>query len=96
VQQRKEKIMKTVSEVQIHVIKPKNGLVGFASLVFDGCLYLGSIGVHRKLDGSGFRITYPNKVVGNETLDLFYPINREVGYEIEKAITDKATELLGS
>ena len=34
-----------LSEIQIIPIKPQNGLVGFASFVLDGSLYLGSIGI---------------------------------------------------
>lgn len=41
-----------ISEVNIVPVKPNNGLVAFASVVLDESLYLGSIGVHSRLDGS--------------------------------------------
>lgn len=88
--------MKPVSEIQVNVIKPKNGLIGFASLILYECMYLGSIGIYRKLDGSGYRITYPNKTVGDKCLDIYHPINRDISTEIEKAIIDKAEELFES
>lgn len=85
--------MNRVTEVQIRVIKPKDGLLGFASVVLDGSLYLSSIGIFSKLDGSGYRITYPTKKVGNLDLHIFHPINKELGQEIEQAIITKAKEI---
>jgi len=79
--------------VQIIPIKPKDGLIAFASILLDEKLYLSSIGLHRKLNGSGFRITYPNKRVGNRNIDIFHPINRELALEIEKTILEKATKI---
>lgn len=75
-----------ISEVQIVPIKPANGLVGFASVVINGEFYLGSIGIHSKLDGSGFRLTYPTKKVGQKNLHLFHPLNARTSKEIEEAI----------
>ena len=86
--------MNQVSEVQIKIVKPKDGLVGFASLVLDGKLYLSSIGVFTKLDGSGFRLTYPTKKVGMSDMQIYHPINREVSEAIEEAVINKANEVL--
>ena len=47
-----------ISEINIQLIKPVNGLVAFASVVLDDKIYLGSIGVHSRLDGTGYRHTY--------------------------------------
>lgn len=85
--------MSKVTEVQIRIIKPKDGLLGFANLVLDGSLYLSSIGIFSKLDGSGYRITYPTKKVGNSDLHIFHPITKELGQEIEEAIITKAKEI---
>ena len=38
-----------VTEVQIDFIKPKDGLIAFASLVINGDVYLSSIGIHKSL-----------------------------------------------
>lgn len=46
-----------ISEVQIIPVKPTNGLVGFASVVFDDCLYLGSIGIYTRLEGGLLKAT---------------------------------------
>lgn len=52
-----------ISEITIQLIKPANGLVAFASVVLDDKIYLGSIRVHQRLDGSGYRLTYPTKKI---------------------------------
>jgi stage V sporulation protein G len=61
----------------------------------DGNVYLGSIGIHRKLDGNGFRITYPTKKVADKDFHIFHPINMQTSLEIERAIISKANEIIG-
>ena len=80
-----------ISEVQIVPVKPNNGLIAFASFVLDGKLYLSSIGIHKKLDGSGYRLTYPTKKAG---LNIFHPISKELGKEIEEALLNKLKEVM--
>ena len=82
-----------ITEVQITPIKPYNGLLGFASLVLDDKLYLGSIGVFQKLDGSDYRLTYPTKMVGAKQINIYHPINKEASKAIEKAIFKKCNEI---
>lgn len=88
--------MKTmkITEVQILPIKPKNGLLAFGSCVLDNNLYLGSIGIHKKLDGTGYRLTYPTKKVGDKNINIYHPINKETSRAIEKAIISKAEKIL--
>ena len=83
-----------ISEVQIVPIQPKDGLVAFASCIIDERLYLGSIGVHRRLDGSGYRLTYPTKKVGVRQINYFHPVTKEAGQAIETAVYGKCSELL--
>lgn len=85
--------MSRVTEVQIKVIKPKDGLLAFASLVLDESLYISSIGIFSKLNGNGYRITYPTKKVGDIDLQIFHPITKELGQEIEEAIVTKTKEI---
>ena len=89
--------MKTIkiTEIQITPIKPKEGLIAFASVVVGKGLYLGSIGVHTRLDGAGYRITYPTKKVADKDFHIFHPINKETSEAIEEAIISKAKEILG-
>jgi len=83
-----------VSEANIQFIKPNDGLVGFASVVVNDSIYLSSIGIHSRLDGNGFRITYPTKKSGNKNWHVFHPISREAGRLIETAILNKIDEVM--
>lgn len=85
--------MTKITEVQIIPIKPKDGLVAFASVVVENSLYLGSIGVYKRLNGSGYRITYPTKKIGNKNINIYHPINRKIGKAIESAILEKVKEI---
>jgi stage V sporulation protein G len=84
-----------ITEIDIIPIKPDGGLIGFASVLLDNGLYLGSMGVYSRLDGTGYRITYPTKKVGGKDLNIYHPINRDLSQEIEAAITGRARELFG-
>ena len=83
-----------ITEIQILPIKANNGLVAFASCVLDGNIYLGSIGVHKRLDGGGYRLTYPTKKVADKDFHIFHPINRQASQEIEEAIILKVEEII--
>lgn len=82
-----------VSEIEIIPVKPKGGLIGFASFVLDEKYYVGSVAIFTKLDGSGYRLSYPSKKIGEKNINLFYPITKEVGKAIEEAVTKKVNEL---
>ncbi len=73
-------------------VKPSNGLIGIASAVIDGNIYLNSIAVYVKLDGS-YRLLYPTKIVGGKSLGLFYPINREASRAVEEAVFKKCSQV---
>lgn len=83
-----------ITEIQIIPIKPNNGLVAFASIVVDGNLYLGSIGIHTRIDGSGYRLTYPTKPVGGRDLNIYHPVNKNASEAIEQAIVNKYKEVM--
>lgn len=83
-----------VSEIQIIPIKPNNGLMAFASVVIDDNLYLGSIGIHSRIDGSGYRLTYPTKPVGGRDLNIYHPINKNTSEALERAIVNKYKEVM--
>lgn len=74
-----------INEVEISPIKPSKGLVGFASCVIDGWLYLGSIGIMTRLSG-GYRLTYPTKWVGETSMNLFHPLSKDAGQQLEQVI----------
>jgi DNA-binding cell septation regulator SpoVG len=78
-----------VTEVDIAFIKPKDGLIAFASVVLDDQLYLSGIAIQSKLAGTGYRLTYPTRKVGNAQVSIFHPIRRPVGLAIEHAVLEK-------
>ena len=80
------------SEIEIIPIKPVNGLVGFASLVINDSLFLGSIGIYTRLGGS-YRLTYPTKKIGNANISIFHPINKKVGEQLEAIVSQKYEEV---
>ena len=82
-----------ITEIQITPIKPKEGLVAFASVVANNGLYLGPIGVHKSIDGSGYRITYPTKKVGEKSLNIYNPINKKTSKTIEESVILKAKKI---
>lgn len=84
-----------ISEIQIIPIKPKDGLVGFASFVFDNCFYFSSIGIYTRPFG-GYRLTYPTRKTETSNLHIFHPINKEVSMEIEKMIISKFEDVMKS
>lgn len=83
-----------VTEVQIIPIKAKNGLVGYASLVLDNIIYLGSIGIITRPHG-GFRLLYPTKDIATGRTKVFHPIDKSFGNKLEKLIGEKFLEVVG-
>ncbi len=81
-----------VTEIQVVPIKPVNGLVGFASFVLDQSWYFSSIGIFSRPNGS-FRLTYPSKKIGSKSIQIFHPIDKEVGQFIEKVVIKKFEEV---
>ena len=82
-----------ISEIQIIPIKPQDGLVAFASFVFDNNLYLGSIGIITRPEG-GYRLVYPTKKVSLRNINIFHPINKEFAQSIEKGVIGKFEDVM--
>lgn len=78
----------TITEIEIIPIKPRNGLVGFASFVLDGSLYCGSVGIYTRPQG-GYRLTYPTRKTDSSSFSIFYPINKQVAADIEQAVISR-------
>ncbi len=86
-----------VDEVEIYPVRPRGGLVAFASCVINGCLYLGNIGVHTRPDGSGYRLVFPMKVLPNgKEIQCVHPVTREAGDLILQAIVTRFEALIAS
>lgn len=79
-----------ITEVKIDLIKPNEGIIAFASLVVDDNIFISSIAIHKKIDGSGYRLTYPSK--GKFTIT--HPINKETSLQIEQEVFAKLKEVM--
>ena len=87
----------SISEVDIIPVKPRNGLIAFASCVVNGQLYLGNIAIHTRLDGSGYRLVFPVKVLPNgKEIQCVHPVTREAGELLLQAIVEKLEALIAS
>ena len=89
--------MKTrISDVQIIPVKPKDGLVAFANILYDDNLFLGSIAIHTRPTGS-YRLSYPKKE-SRESYSIFHPINSMIAKEIDDVVIakyEKMTKVIG-
>ncbi len=83
-----------ISSVAIARVKPKNGLIAFAAIVLDGAFHVGGIAVHEKLDGSGYRLTYPTRKTANQDFAICHPINPVISKAIERAVFDRLKTVL--
>jgi len=87
--------MTKVTEIQLVPMRAKNGLTFFASCVLDGKYFIGNLAIFTLRDGSGFRVVYPTKVLRNGSqIPIFYPIDKNINAEIQRAISNEATKLL--
>lgn len=85
--------MKTISEIQVVPVKPDNGLVGFCSFVLYESVYCSSVAIMTRLDGS-YRLLYPSKKVNDKQMNIFHPINGEIGNLIEKEVINKFKDVM--
>lgn len=83
-----------ITKLEINLIKPNQGLIGFANIVLEDQFFVGSIGVHSKLNGKGYRLTYPSRKVGDQNITIFHPVTLELSKIIEEAIEAQISKLL--
>lgn len=87
------KVMK-INEINIELISPKNGLIAFASVVLEPGIFLGSIGVMKRLNDDTYRLIYPTRKVGSKSLNIFFPVNSSAGKALEEAVNRKLKDVL--
>ena len=84
-----------VSEIQIIPVKPKDGLVAFASCVINNQFYVGDVAIYTRPDGSDYRLVYPCKVLPNGVkINCFHPINRETADRLKNEIVKVFSNLI--
>jgi len=93
----KEKMNELViSEIQIIPVKPKDGLVAFASCVVNNSLYIGNIAIYTSPNNlEGYRLVYPLKVLPNgKEINCVHPINKDAGEAIANSIIRSYEDLI--
>ena len=85
-----------ISEIQIIPVRPRNGLVAFASCVINSSIYVGNIAIYTAPSSySGYRLVYPNKTLPNgKDTNCVYPINRDTGEIMQSMIAGKYEEVM--
>ena len=85
-----------ITEIEIIPIKPRDGLVAFASCVINESLYVGSIGIHcSPSNAEGFRLVFPSKTLLNgKEIPCVHPINKEAGELLTRAIVNKFRKIV--
>lgn len=81
-----------ISEIQVVPIRPKDGLVGFASFVLNQSFYMSGIGIFLRPNGH-YRLAYPTKKQATSSLNVFYPINIQTADHIKDAVIKKFKEV---
>lgn len=86
----------TVTDIELRIVEDgTDGLLAWASCIFNDAILLNSIAVRRGRDG-GLMLTYPAKQTAAGTrFHYFNPVNREAADAIEQAIIARIRDLSG-
>lgn len=83
-----------ISQVEIIPFRPRDGHLGFATLVINDSIWIGDLAIFSRTEG-GVRIGFPKKKLQNGTIvDICKPVNQETENLIEQAILEKYESLL--
>jgi len=82
-----------VSDIQVAPINASDGLIGFASFVYDNNFYLGGIGIYTRPQG-GVRLTFPTRTHPSGALNVYYPINKPIAEYLEQAVEERFHEII--
>lgn len=84
-----------ITEIQIVPITANDGHVGFCSFLINESFKVNSVAIFSKL-GGGYRLVYPNKIINNKPITLFYPINKKISEYIESEVIKYFENLMKS
>jgi len=84
-----------ISEVQIIPVRPKDGLIAFATCILCDCIYLGNIAVYTSpQNADGYRLVFPTrKLTNGKHIRIFHPITDEARKKILQAIVENMGSL---
>ena len=84
-----------ITKISIRPIRPKEGLIGFATIEMDHSLELTGIGIFTNLKNGGYRVTYPTKKINDVDAYIYRPISDIMSKKISDAILKECEKLLG-
>ena len=85
-----------VTKINIKRIIEKDGLVGFATIVIDDCLYLGNIAIFSRLNKEGYRLVFPEKKIGERKVSIFHPLTSQFYFLLEESINKQIKDELNT
>lgn len=78
-----------ISEIDFVPIQSRDGLIGFASFIYDNAFKISNIGIHTKLNGD-IKLIYP----GNKHGAFVFPINKQIGIEVLEAVKKEYADFI--
>lgn len=84
-----------ITNVNFIPVTKRDGMLGFMNCLFDGKLYLSSIAVKMKEDGTIYLLC-PAKKYEDKNLQYFYPINAETYQSLLDAVVPMVQKFLNS
>lgn len=83
-----------ITEIDILLVRPQNGLLAFSSFVINNAFRVSSVAIHSRMDGIGYRLVYPATILHNgKRINTFYPINLKAARAIEEPVIAAFLEL---
>lgn len=85
-----------ITEIVISPIPPtRKGIVAFVSFVIDNIYKVNDVMLGTSLKRNNYRIIYPIKILPNgASVQVFYPINKKVGDQIQKQVLKEFNKLI--
>ena len=85
-----------ISEIQIVLTRPNNGMVAYASCAINDCFFLGNISIHTAPNHPlGYRTLFPTKkLASGQQVPCFYPFRKEAEEAVSSAIIKRYIEVM--
>ena len=85
-----------VTSVNVVPIKAQSGLVAFAEIELNNCIFCGSISIHSSINRPlGFRCQFPTKrLASGKQVNCFYPFTKEAEDGISQAIISEYLKIM--
>jgi DNA-binding cell septation regulator SpoVG len=81
----------------IPIIPTKKGIVAFCNFVINDSFKVCDVAIATDLTNGGYRLVYPIKAIPphNKTVQIFYPIKKEISDQIQIQVLNQFSKLTG-